>query len=90
VDSFIPELEHLIENPSHRLFSTKKPLQSDSWIQIHELKLRSSNVIWISSKVQLEILFLNSLLEKSVWESGPKIDLATGVVNPWKMKSTKP
>ena len=57
VDSFIPELEHLIENPSHRLFSTKKPLQSDSWIQIHEMMLRSTfsaeenlldEIIWIT------------------------------------------
>jgi len=37
-----------------------------------------SNVIWISSKAELEISFLNSLLEKWVWQSGPKIDLATG------------
>jgi len=38
-----------------------------------------SNVIWISSKAELEISFLNSLLEKWVWESDPKIDPATGV-----------
>jgi len=41
VDSFIPELEHLIEKLFHGLFSKKKPLKSDSWIQIHEMKLRS-------------------------------------------------
>jgi len=38
-----------------------------------------SNVIWISSKAHLKISFLNSLFEKWVWESSPKIDLATGV-----------
>ena len=38
-----------------------------------------SNVVWISSKAELEISFLNSLLEKWVWESSPKIDPATGV-----------
>jgi len=43
VDSFIPELEHLIENLFHGLFSKKKPLKSDSWIQIPELKLRSTS-----------------------------------------------
>jgi len=49
VDSFIPALEHLIENPFHGLFSNKiffkkKPLiKSDSWIQIHEMKLRSTS-----------------------------------------------
>jgi len=43
VDSFIPELDHLIENPFHGLFSKKKPLKSDSWIQIPELKLRSTS-----------------------------------------------
>jgi len=43
VDSFIPELEHLIENYFHGLFSKKKPLKSDSWIQIHELKLMSTS-----------------------------------------------
>jgi len=32
----------------------------------------------MSSKAELEISFLNSLLEW-VWESGPKIDPATGV-----------
>jgi len=42
VDSFIPELEHLIENLFHSLFSKKKPLKSHSWIQIHEMKLRST------------------------------------------------
>jgi len=43
VDSFIPELEHLIEKPFHGLFSKKKPLKSDSWIQIHERKLRATS-----------------------------------------------
>ena len=38
VDSFIPELEHLIENLFHGLFSKNKPLKSHSWIQIPELK----------------------------------------------------
>jgi len=38
-----PELEHLIEKLFHCLFSKKKPLKSDSWIQIHELKLRSTS-----------------------------------------------
>jgi len=42
VDSFIPELQHLIEKLFHGLFSKKKPLKSDSWIQIHEIKLRST------------------------------------------------
>ena len=43
VDSFIPELEYLIEKLFHGLFSKKKPLKSDSWIQIHEMKLRSTS-----------------------------------------------
>jgi len=88
VDSFIPELEHWIENPFLCLFSKKKPLKSDSWIQIHEMKLRSTSsaekkfpdeITWITwkSKQNLEIWpFLNSLLEKWVWDSGPKIDPA--------------
>ena len=38
-----------------------------------------NNVSWISSKAELEISFLNSRLEMWVWESGPKIDPATGV-----------
>jgi len=42
VDSFIPELEHLIEFVFHGLFSKKKSFESDSWIQIHEMKLRST------------------------------------------------
>jgi len=42
-DSFLPELEHLMENLFHSLFSKKKLLKSDSWIQIPELKLRSSS-----------------------------------------------
>ena len=40
-----------------------------------------SNVTWISSKADLKISFLNSLLEMWVWESDPKIDSATGVSN---------
>jgi len=45
VDSFIPGLEHWIEKCSsfHGVFSKKKPFKSDSWIQIHEMKLRSSS-----------------------------------------------
>ena len=43
VDSFIPELERLIEKLFHGLFSKKKPLKSDSCIQIHEMKLRSTS-----------------------------------------------
>jgi len=39
VDSFIPELEYLIEKKIHGLFFKKKPSKSDSWIQIHEMKL---------------------------------------------------
>jgi len=45
VDSFIPELEHWIERPLHGLFSKKKPVKSDSWIQIHEMKLRSTSSV---------------------------------------------
>jgi len=40
-----------------------------------------SNVTWISSKADLKISFLNSLLKFWVWESGRKIDPATGVTN---------
>jgi len=43
VESFIPELEYLIEEKIHGLFSKKQSLKSDSWIQIHELKLRSTS-----------------------------------------------
>jgi len=43
VDSLILELEHLIEKLFHGLFSKKKPLKSDLWIQIHEKKLRSTS-----------------------------------------------
>jgi len=43
VDSFIPELEHLIKKLFHGLCSEKNPLKSDSWIQIHEMKLRSTS-----------------------------------------------
>jgi len=76
VDSFIPELEHLIQTLFHGPFSKKKPLKSDSWIRIHEMKLRSTSsaeknfvdeITWISwkTKQDLEIWpFLNSLLEK--------------------------
>ena len=49
-----------------------------------------SNVIWISSKAELEISFLNSLLEMWVWESGPKIDPATGVSRQLISKSQFP
>jgi len=38
-----------------------------------------SNVSWISSKAELEISFMKTCLEMWVWESGPKIDPATGV-----------
>jgi len=91
VDSFIPELEHWIEKNCNGLSSKKKTLQSDSWIQIHEMMARSTfsaeenffdEIIWITwkSKQILEIWpLLNSLSEKWVWESGPKIDPATGV-----------
>ena len=43
VDSFIPGLEHLMEKLFHGLFSKKNPLKSDPWIQIHEMKLRSTS-----------------------------------------------
>jgi len=43
VDSFIPELEHWIEKLLHSLFSKKQLLKSDSWIQIHEMKLKSTS-----------------------------------------------
>ena len=43
VDSFIPELEHWIENPFHGFFFIKKSLKSDPWIQIQEMKLRSTS-----------------------------------------------
>jgi len=43
VDSFIPELEHLMKKLFHGLFSKKNPLKSDSWIQIHEMKLRATS-----------------------------------------------
>jgi len=87
VDSFIPKLEHWIEKLCHGLSSKKKTLKSNSWIQIHEMMLRSTSsaeenfldkIIWITwkSKQILEIWpFLNSFSEK--W--GPKIDPATGV-----------
>ena len=80
-----------MEKLFHSLFSKKKPLKSDSWIQINELKLRSTSsaeknfaheITWITWKTEqnLEIWpFLNSHLEMWVWESGPKIDSATGV-----------
>jgi len=38
-----------------------------------------NNVSWVSSRAELEISFLNSLSEMWVWESGWKIDPATGV-----------
>jgi len=43
VNSFISELEHWIEKLFHGLFSKKKPLKSDSRIQIHEMKLMSTS-----------------------------------------------
>ena len=84
VDSFIPELEHFIEKLFHGLFSKKKPLKSDSWIEIHKMKLMSTSsaeknfpdeITWITwkTKQNLEIWpFLNLLLEKWVWQSCPK------------------
>ena len=63
-DSFLPELEHLMENLFHSLFSKKKLLKSDSWIQIPELKLRSSSsaeknfadeITWITWKTEQNI-----------------------------------
>jgi len=74
VDSFIPELEHFIEKRFHGLFSRKKPLKSDSWIRIHEMKLRSTwnaeenfadEITWITWKTKQDLEM--------------KIDLATGV-----------
>ena len=39
---------------------------------------QTQNIVsWISSKAELEISFLNSLLEMWVWKSDPKIDPAT-------------
>jgi len=38
-----------------------------------------SNVSWISSQADLEISFMKTRLEMLVWESGRKIDRATGV-----------
>ena len=64
VDSFNPELEHLIENLFHSLFSKKKPLKSDVWIQIHEMKLRSTSsaeknfaddIAWITWKTKQDL-----------------------------------
>jgi len=64
VDSFIPELEHLIENIFHGLFSKKKPLKSDLWIQIREMKLRSissaeknfaDEITWIAWKTKQDL-----------------------------------
>jgi len=61
VDSFIPELEHWIQKLVHGLFSKKKPLKSDSWIQIHEMKLRTTfsaeknfpdEITWITRKTK--------------------------------------
>jgi len=43
VGSFMLELEHLMEKLFHGLFSQKKPLKSDSWIRIHEMKQRSTS-----------------------------------------------
>ena len=38
-----------------------------------------STVSWISSKAELEISSMKTRLEMRIWESGPKIDPATGV-----------
>jgi len=96
VDSFIPELEHLIEKKFHGLFSKKKPLKSDSWIQIHEMKLRSTSsaeenfadeITWMTwkTKQDLEIWpFLNSLLEKWVWENWSGYRRYTYICPPFK------
>jgi len=43
VDSFIPELEHLIEKKFDGLFSKKKPLKSCSSKIVREMKLRSTS-----------------------------------------------
>ena len=43
MDSFIPELEHLIEKLFHGLFSKKQPLKSRPWKIAHEMKLRSTS-----------------------------------------------
>ena len=56
VDSFIPELEDLIEKIFHSLFSKKKPLKSDSWIQIHEMKLRSTSSAKLCRRDYLDYL----------------------------------
>jgi len=57
------------------------------------MKLRSTSsaeknfadeINWITWKMKQDLEFwpfLNSLLEKWIWESGPKIDQATGVTN---------
>jgi len=54
-----------------------------SWCQLPPQKKNyPDEITWITWKIKqnLEIWpFLNSLLEKWVWESGPKIDPATGV-----------
>jgi len=43
VDSFIPELEHLMKKLFHGLFSKKNPLKSESLILIYDMKLRSTS-----------------------------------------------
>jgi len=43
VDSFIPELEHLMQKRFHGLFSEKKPLKSRSWKIVYEMKLKSTS-----------------------------------------------
>jgi len=85
VDSFIPEWEHLMKKLLHGLFSKKNSLKSDSWIQTHEMKLRSTSsaeknfadeITWITWKTEqnLEIWpFFNSLLERWVWENVQKL-----------------
>jgi len=83
VDSFIPELEHLIENLFHGLFSKKKPLKSDSWIQIPELKLRSTSsaeknfaheITWITWKAEQNLEIWKIWTHFSSFESGKVVE----------------
>jgi len=71
-----PRIRTFDRKKFHGLFSKKKPLKSDSWTQIHEMKLRSSSsaeknfadeITWITSKMKQDLKiwpFSNSLLEK--------------------------
>jgi len=61
VDSFIPELEHLMKKLFHGLFSKKNPLKSESLILIYDMKLRSTSsaeqnfadeITWITWKTE--------------------------------------